>query len=119
MWTLCAALLPELELLDLAAAQVLATSGVPRELRDALASLTAAVEANPADAEARFRRGAVWQALGRPAEAVADLREAVRLVPGHARAWLLLSEVLPALDEHEAGRDARTRAVRLDPTLLR
>lgn len=110
---------PEFVLLEMVAAKVANSDGIPRELRDALAALTTAVEANPKDAEAWVRRGAVLQGLGRPAEALADLRAALEREPGHARAWLLVSEVLPALGEFDGGRAARAHAIQLDPAVAR
>ena len=41
----------------------------------------------------------------------------LRREPGHARAWLLLSEVLVSLGEYDWARAARRRALELDPSL--
>lgn len=90
-------------------------AGTPPELKVALQNLTEQIEANPHDAEAWVKRGAVCQGLDRYAEAYADLTQALRLNPNHARAWLLLSEVLRCLRMHEQAKSSRLRALELDP----
>jgi tetratricopeptide (TPR) repeat protein len=88
---------------------------VPLELTAALEALTERIEANPADADARFKRGAVCQGLGHHTEAYADLGQCIRLQPENARAWLLLSESLAAMRLYEQAKRARQQALEIDP----
>jgi tetratricopeptide (TPR) repeat protein len=67
--------------------------------------------------EAFFLRGLVNRKEGRYAEAAADFREVLAINPRHARAWLMLSEVLVNVNEYEQARLARQKALELDPSL--
>lgn len=102
---------------DLPGAGLAFSAGVSPDLERVYEETTAALEANPHDVEARFKRGVVCQSKHAYREAIADFREVIRQQPGHARAWLLLSEVLSTIGEHERARKARAQAVELDPGL--
>lgn len=92
-----------------------ANGGPPPELKAALEGLTEQIEANPHNAQALFRRGAVCQGLGHPAEAYADLSACLRVEPKNARAWLLMSECLAALRMYDQAKMARQQALEIDP----
>lgn len=94
------------------------SSGVSPDLERVYEETTAALEANPHDVEARFKRGVVCQSKCCYREAIADFSEVLRHQPDHARAWLLLSEVLSNIGEHERAAKARQQAIELDPTLI-
>lgn len=89
----------------------------PPEFAIAYANATQAIETDPSNAECYFLRAVITQARGKHPHALADVREALRLQPDMARAWLLLSEVLVSLNEFEYGRNARLKALELEPSL--
>jgi Flp pilus assembly protein TadD len=78
---------------------------------------TELIESRPADAEGYFICGTALHALGNYRHAADDFEEAVRLQPRHARAWLLLSEVLAKLGEVDRAMRARQHALELEPSL--
>jgi predicted Zn-dependent protease len=107
-----------LEAAEWAGRQVIdSVRGGDRELVAALAVADATIAARPDDPAGHFLRGVVNQTCGRRMAALADLAAVVRLDPGHARGWLLLSEVLAAAGEWDRSRAARAEALRLDPTV--
>ena len=55
-----------------------------------------AVEGSPNDAQLRNYRGIILHGLGRPGEAVVEMRKALELDPGHAEAMLNLAILLAA-----------------------
>ena len=74
---------------------------------------------NPQDAEARLRLGSVLLfALSRPAEAVGELSEAVRLAPDSALARGTLAVALSASARPQEAADAFAAALRADEHLL-
>jgi tetratricopeptide (TPR) repeat protein len=89
----------------------------PPEFQAAHAQATAAIEANPADKDAFFLRGLACKSRGHFAEAFADFCEVLRLDPDHAKAWLMLSEVLVSLGRYDVAKTAREQALQRDPTL--
>lgn len=93
------------------------STGDPPELQRIFESATETLEQDPANVEARFQRGVVCQSKGWLKQAVADFVEVLRRQPDHARAWLLLSEVLNKVGEHDKASAARKRALELDPAL--
>jgi len=88
-----------------------------RELVAALVEAEAAVTAYPDDPAGFYLRGVVNQSRGRRGAALVDFAAVVRLDPGHALGWLMLSEVLAAVGEYDRARAARAEAVRLDSTV--
>ena len=78
-----------------------------------------AIALRPQDAEAHRRLGAVLlHGLGRPSEAEASLREAIRLGAGEARTWGDLALALIALGRLAEGVAAFDEALRLDAQFL-
>ena len=70
---------------------------------------------DPAVAQAWYMVGAVGQVRGRPEEAVASYREAIRLVPDFPEACNNLGVALHALQRSEEAIDALRRALALAP----
>jgi Flp pilus assembly protein TadD len=78
-----------------------------------------AMAQRPTEAEAHRRLGAaLLHGLGRPAEAEAPLREALRLGNGEARTWGDLALALAALGRAGEAVTAFDTAVRIDPGYL-
>ena len=80
--------------------------------------LTAAIETNPADAEAYYRRGVVYGQLVEPILAIRDFDNVVRLDPNNAEAYynrglayVHLKEQMPAVEDF-------THTIRLNPDHL-
>lgn len=67
------------------------------DLAGALAALQKAVDLKPGDADLSFNLGAGYLAGGAPHRAAAILRHAVRLQPGHGKAWNSLGIALSRL----------------------
>ena len=79
----------------------------------------AAVARRPQDGEAHRRLGAaLLHGLGRPSDAEALLREAIRLGAGEARTWGDLALALVALGRLTEAVAAFDEALRLDPKFL-
>jgi tetratricopeptide (TPR) repeat protein len=93
------------------------TTGDPPELSRVYEEATQSLARDPSDVQAYFRRGVVCQSKGWYPQAVADFREVLRRDGRHARAWLLLSEVLTSLGEYEQAKVAREQVRALDPDL--
>lgn len=97
------------------------TFGIPmgntKDLDDIYANATAAIELNPDDVNAYFRRAVVCQTRGYHEQALADFAEVLRRDRNNARAWLLTSEVLCKLGEYDRAKSARAQALALDPSL--
>lgn len=75
----------------------------------------------PGSAQAHCELGIALGAMGRGAEAIAALRQAVALKPTLARAWLALADHLEGQGDTEGARTARARHLRhsmQDPALL-
>jgi tetratricopeptide (TPR) repeat protein len=85
--------------------------------RDVLASLVAR---EPRWAPARYELGVTQSALGRGDEALAELKEAVRLAPEFPDAWRALADHLDAVGDEAGASGARARflkAATRDPRL--
>jgi tetratricopeptide (TPR) repeat protein len=89
----------------------------PPEFQAAYANATETIKTNPADKQAYFVRGLACKSRGHFPEALADFCEVLRLDRDHARAWLMLSEVLVSMGQYDVARKARTHALELDSTL--
>jgi tetratricopeptide (TPR) repeat protein len=63
------------------------------EVHEGVADLRAAAEDHPGDAEVRNSLAVALERLDRPSEAEAVYREALRLAPDHAKAWLNLGDL--------------------------
>lgn len=115
------AVCPEAALLSGLLETTLPLAGFPigdaPDLEEVYKSATARLEENPDDVEAYFRRGVVCQSKVWSKRALADFLEVLKRQPEHARAWLLLSEVLSKLNQPDPAREARKRALELDPAL--
>jgi tetratricopeptide (TPR) repeat protein len=92
-------------------------SGKNSALVDAYAEASQAIQHDPLDANAHFIRGLILKGDGDYAEALGDIRAVVRIEPRHARAWLMISEVLTALREYDEAKTARQKALEIDPSL--
>jgi tetratricopeptide (TPR) repeat protein len=78
-----------------------------------------AIARRPQDGEAHRRLGAVLlHGLGRPSDAEASLREAIRLGAGEARTWGDLALALVALGRFTEAVAAFDEALRLDASFL-
>jgi Flp pilus assembly protein TadD len=78
-----------------------------------------AIARRPLDGEAHRRLGtALLHGLGRPADAEASLRDAIRLGAGEARTWGDLALALVALGRLPDAVAAFDEALRLDPKFL-
>lgn len=89
----------------------------PPELQEAYDRASRVIEEDPDNLEAFFMRGVVCQSKKWYEQALADFGEVVRLDPNHARAWLLVSEVMHSLGEFDKSRTIRQHALELDPTI--
>src|SRR5262249_3538082 len=92
-------------------------SGKNSALVDAYANASQAIQDNPLDANAYFVRGLILKSDGDYTEALGDFREVLKIEPRHARAWLMLSEVLTALREYDEAKITRQKALEIDPSL--
>jgi tetratricopeptide (TPR) repeat protein len=90
------------------------STGDPPELARIYEAASETIENDPANVDAYFRRGVICQSKRWYAQAFHDFSEVLRRRPGHARAWLLLSEVLARLGHYEAAQKARQEALSLD-----
>ena len=87
-------------------------------LHRSVSELTAAIEANPTDADAYYRRGVVYGQLVEPILAIRDFDQVVRLDPDNSEAYynrglayVHLKEQMPAVEDF-------THAIRLNPDHL-
>jgi len=106
------ALAPESLFARLAEIQVLIAL---RRLDEALAAAAAAVEAFPADADARYTRGAVHLARGERAASEADFVAALELAPGHVPTLHDYSLLLLDAQRADEARRLLERALAIDP----
>ena len=81
----------------------------------AIAALTAAAEADPADAAAAAHAGEMLLASGRAAEAERLLAEAVRRDPTRARAWEGLGVIFLDRRDYARAEEAHRALLRLEP----
>jgi Flp pilus assembly protein TadD len=79
------------------------------------ACLAAAVQANPASAEAHHNLGIAHYHCGRLDEAIGEFRSALRIDPAFAQAWGSLGQVLADSGRADQAIEALTKAVNLDP----
>jgi len=73
------------------------------------------IKADPHNADARLLLGSVLMEQGRQVESIAELSEAVRLLPKSAEAHNALGEAYNAFGEPKAARPEFERAAELDP----
>jgi tetratricopeptide (TPR) repeat protein len=92
-------------------------TGETPDLSKAYAAACRTLAEDPSNIAAYFTRGVVCQGQRRYAEALADFTEVLRRDRGHARAWLLVSEVLASLGAFDKAKTARQEALGLDPNL--
>jgi hypothetical protein len=113
---------------DFDALHMLGVVAAPRgDAEEAIGLLSAATDARPSSARARFNLGGALMAAGRLREAIAAYDAAVALEPGHAAAWtnrgtcmlrFNLSQALLVagrLEEAWPGYEARLRTAELAP----
>jgi tetratricopeptide (TPR) repeat protein len=93
------------------------STGDPPEFMEIFKSATASIDEDPKNAQAYFMRGLVCQSKRWYPEALADFLEVVKNDPRHAKAWLLMSEVLAALGDADKARMARQQALEIDPAI--
>ena len=115
-----------LELLEIAGVPVVGdmihpapvlSTGDPPEFIQIYKEATQAIEDDPSNIQAYFTRGVVCQSKGWLQQALADFVAVVKIDERHARAWLLMSEVLRDLGKVEQAGMARQQAMEIDPTL--
>src|SRR5262245_9261969 len=70
------------------------STGDPPEFEEIFESATQTIEDDPRNVQAYFARAVVSQSKRWYPQALADFVEVVKIEPKHARAWLLMSEVL-------------------------
>ena len=85
------------------------------EVRQGVADLRAAAEDHPRDAEVRNSLAVALERSNRPSEAEAVYREALRLAPDHAKAWLNLGDLLRRQRRLPEAAEAARRALAADP----
>jgi tetratricopeptide (TPR) repeat protein len=81
--------------------------------QDAFRHARMAVQTDPRDPQARFALGVTYQNTGFPAEAIAELKEAVRLNPNYGAAFANLSTNYGFLNKPEQALPAIDLALRL------
>jgi tetratricopeptide (TPR) repeat protein len=86
-------------------------------LAESDAAFTEAVDALPKDHLARFGRARTRQALGRRAEAIADLDAALALAPSFAPGYALRGTLKLEEERHDEAAADLTKAVDLEPAL--
>jgi Flp pilus assembly protein TadD len=96
-----------------ALARALITTQRPAEALEALAPHTGETLL----AEVQYLRGTALNALDRPREAAAALRDGVAAAPGHAEAHLNLGNALADLDDMPAAESHMRKAIALRPDL--
>jgi Flp pilus assembly protein TadD len=82
----------------------------------ALALLTFVPTAFADQAEGHYRMGLNLKKKGDTAAALREVREAVKLRPDHAAAWMTLGGLLRDQGDLPGSRDAFERVVKLTPT---
>src|SRR5215471_17226838 len=92
-------------------------AGDPPEFEEIFESATKTLEEDPGNAQAYFARGVICQSKGWYPQALADFVDVVKLDPKHARAWLLMSEVLAYMGEVDKSKLARQQALEIDPAV--
>ena len=85
------------------------------EVQHGVADLRAAAKDHPKDAEVRNSLAVALERLRRSSEAEAMYREAVRLAPDHAKAWLNLGDLLRRQRLLPEAAEATRRALSIDP----
>ena len=93
------------------------STGDPPEFAAIYQSASQALAEDPSNIQAHFQRGVVCQSKQWYPQALADFVEVVRKDPQHARAWLLMSEVLAQLGHYDKAKEVRQQAIELDPSL--
>jgi tetratricopeptide (TPR) repeat protein len=93
------------------------STGDPPELSQVYEAASQTIAADPANVKAYFTRGVVCQSKRWYPQALADFHEVLRRDSRHARAWLLMAEVLTNLGEYDKAKTARAQALALDPSL--
>ena len=92
------------------------------DVTGAQALLEALARAQPRAAAAQYEWGMTLAALGRDAEAMAALRRAVALKPGHSDAWRALGDLLTLNGDPRGADQAYAQSIRAsvnDPLLMR
>ena len=92
-----------------------ASDGIAR-LQQALEELTAAIETNPSDAEAYYRRGVAYGQLVEPLAAIRDFNQVIRFDPGNSEAYYNRGLSYIHLREHLAAVEDFTETIRLTPS---
>jgi tetratricopeptide (TPR) repeat protein len=92
------------------------SSGDPPDLARIYETASETIANDPSNVDAYFRRGVICQSKRWYGQAFHDFSEVLCRDPKHARAWLLLSEVLASLGQYEAAQKARQEALALDPS---
>jgi tetratricopeptide (TPR) repeat protein len=77
------------------------STGDPPELSQVYESASQTIAADPSNVQAYFTRGVVCQSKRWYPQALADFHEVLRRDAHHARAWLLMAEVLTNLGEYD------------------
>jgi tetratricopeptide (TPR) repeat protein len=93
------------------------STGDPPELARIYEAASETIENDPSNVDAYFQRGVICQSKRWYGQAFRDFSEVLRRRPGHARAWLLLSEVLASLGHYDSAKQARQEALALDTSL--
>ena len=71
-----------------------------RQWADAVRHYSKAIELNPRDVEAYFRRAATLEVMGRSKEAMADLEQVLKLRPDHYLAMEYLAKLCEKDGQH-------------------
>ncbi len=87
------------------------------EVEHAVVDLRAAAEDHPKDAEVRNSLAVALERQDRPLDAETVYREALRLAPDHAKAWLNLGDLLRRQRRLPEAAEAIERALAVDPRL--
>lgn len=87
------------------------------DLNSAIRSYTVAISADPSLFQAYYQRATALAALGREAEAEADLKKVLELEPKFARAHRALGTILLDRGKTDEARRELSRAIELDPKI--
>lgn len=96
---------------------LLGTIALDSGRNDAIARISAAVAANPADANFHFKLGCALQAEGRADEAMAAYRAALQIDSSYAKAYNNLGLLLEAGESLESALDCYQKALDCSPDL--
>ncbi len=87
------------------------------ETQEAIEHYTKAIQLQPINSTAYFRRGMVYSSLGSYESALADLTEAIQLNPNDAKAYYQRGNIRLHIGDRQGAKTDYTQAIQLRPNL--